>query len=482
MQTSELTARILGYFRQIAAIPRGSGNEGAITDWLEAFAREQGLEALRDENRNLVIRKPGQHGGEGAAPLILQGHSDMVCAKAEGSAHRFDKDPIRLVEKDGWLSADGTTLGADNGLGMAYICMLLADKALRHPPLEALITSGEEVGMTGMNAFDAGVLRGRRMINLDAEENGVLITSCAGGQRSVLTLPAPRTAPDSGSVAFRVGLSGLAGGHSGVDIHKGLGNAALLLGRVAAALMAEAEAQLCAVEAGSGANVIPASGQLTFYARPEYQTRLTACLEALSRDFRGELPSADGGLSLTLSPVEAADDPLTADSAAAVVRCLALLPYGAMRYLESLPGQVSLSSNPGVVATEAGHVAIQSLTRGNVNSGRDWVVAQLRALAALCGGSLETGSGYCAWEYAPESSLRQQALAAYRRHTGADMTASAIHGGLECALMAGKLPGLDMISLGPTLYDVHTPGERFELAAAQDFWAFLTDFIQTDLA
>lgn len=382
----------------------------------------------------------------------------------------------------GWLAADGTILGADNGLGVAFICMLLADKSLRHPPIEALVTSGEETGMLGMNAFDGGHLRGNGMINLDAEENGVLIASCAGGTRSELTLPVTRCRPNSGSQLHKIRLSRLSGGHSGVDIHKGGGNALLLLGRLMETLTEKADIQICGIAAGATANVIPVHGVLTLYMDPANREQIKSITEKLRRIFADELPSADGSFSIELSNYEEDVMAFTDKCSANIARCIALLPHGAMGFHERLPGQVRLSNNPGTIKTCVENVVIQSLTRGNINSTTDDVVHKLRVLSELCGGSLDVVSSYGAWEYTANSPLRELALQSYRRRTGEEMAVSSIHGGLECALMAEKIEGIDMISLGPTLLDVHTPNERFEVETAASFWAYLAGLISGELS
>jgi dipeptidase D len=470
-------ADVFAYFKTISAIPRGSGNEARVSEWMEDFGKTLGFPTIRDKHNNVVIFKTGQNGGECASPLILQAHCDMVCEKRDDASHDFSKDPIRVIEKDGWVFAGGTTLGADNGLGMAFICMTLADKSLRHPPIEAVVTAGEEIGMVGMGAFDASCLRAKRMINLDAEENGVLIAACAGGVRSEISLPVIRRAPKDGRKPYSVKLSGLAGGHSGVDIRKGTGNAALLAGWAATALLEEEDIELCGISAGTAVNVIPNRAEFTFYADPDRLGRIESILDGLRQTFIRELPSADGALACEIAVRERDVLPFTRETAENILRCAALLPYGATRFHEKLPGQVSLSSNPGVIKTDEGAIVIQSLTRGDVNSARERLVGKLRALAALCQGRFHVISRYDAWEYAPESPLRGMALRSYRKRFGSDMAVSSIHGGLECALMAGKIPDLDMISLGPTLFDVHTPNERFELQTAAAFWEYLAGLL-----
>jgi dipeptidase D len=472
-----IAADVLAYFREISAIPRGSGNEARISEWLEDFGKALGLPAIRDRHDNVVIFKAGQNGGERAAPLILQAHSDMVCEKRDASGHDFSKDPIKIIEKDGWISAAGTTLGADNGLGAAFICMALADKSLRHPPIEAVITTGEEVGMTGMGAFDASCLRAKRMINIDAEENGVLIAACAGGTRSEISLPVTRCGRKAGSKPYKVKLSGLAGGHSGLDIRKGAGNAVLLAVQAAAALLEEEDIELCGISAGTTLNVIPNEAELIFYADPARFGRVESILDELRLTFVRELPSADGALAFEAAGCECDVLPFTRETAENILRCAALLPYGAMGFHEKLPGHVSLSSNPGVIKTDDSTVVIQSLTRGDVNSARERLIGKLRALAALGKGQFRVIRSYDAWEYASESPLRLIALQSYRKRFGADMAVSSIHGGLECALMVGKISGLDMISLGPTLFDVHTPNERFEIQTAAVFWEYLAGLL-----
>jgi len=479
---NERMETVLANFKDISTIPRGSGNEARIGEWLEAFGKKTGLRVIRDAHNNVAIFKPGQNGGENASALILQAHSDMVCAKSDDSDHNFERDPIRLIEKDGWLSANGTTLGADNGLGVAFACMLLADKTLRHPPLEVLVTTAEEVGMDGMRAFDASCLAARRMINLDAEKNGVLIASCAGGARSELTLPVTRSRPENGYVVYKIALSGLAGGHSGIEIHKGCGNAILLLGRMMKILTQDFGIQPCSLYGGTGSNVIPSNGKLVFYADPQKRDVIAARAQELGRMFLSELPTLDRALCIDMNDSDSNFLPLTAKCSEKVSDCISLLPNGVIRYHEMLPGQVSLSSNSGTIKTDEQAIHIQNLTRGNVNTSTDHVVDKLRGLAELCGGRLEVGNYYGAWEYAPISMLRELALQSFKRQTGTDMIVASIHGGLECALMAQKIPGLDMISLGPTLYDVHTPTERFTLKTAEEFWVYLLGLISQELS
>lgn len=482
MGRHEIASNVLAYFESISTIPRGSGNEAQITEWLRSFANDLSLNVIKDSSNNVVIYKPGQNGGENAPTLILQAHSDMVCEKTDSSAHDFKKDSIHISEKNGWLTADGTTLGADNGLGVAFICMLLADKSLRHPPIEALITSSEEVGLVGMGAFDTGTLCGKRMINLDAEENGVLIASCAGGSRSELSLPVLRCEPKEGSVLYKIKLSGLSGGHSGVDIHKGGGNAILLIGRIMRTLLNEASVQICDIFAGAASNVIPVRGELVFFADPSKRAHIEFIAKELRRIFANELPSADESLSIELIGCNGNFQPFTDETIARIISCITLLPHGTMGFHEKLPGQVNLSNNPGAIKTTKESIVIQSLTRGNINSAMEQVVNKLRVLAVLCGGVLEITSSYSAWEYAPYSLLRELALKSYNRQLGKGMDVSSIHGGLESALMAEKIPGLDMISLGPTLWDVHTPNERFEIEAAAMFWAYLVGLISEELS
>ena len=401
MRAPGVIADVLDYFRTISAIPRGSGNEARISGWIEDFGKALELPAIRDRHNNVVIFKAGQNGGEYAAPLILQAHCDMVCDMRDTAGHDFSKDPIRVIERDGWVFADGTTLGADNGLGVAFICMALANKSLRHPPIEAVVTAGEEIGMVGMGAFDASCLGAKRMINLDAEENGVLIAACAGGTRSEISLPVTRRGPRDGSKPYRVKLSGLAGGHSGVDIHRGTGNAVLLAARAAAALLEEEDTDLCGISAGAAVNVIPNRAEFTFYADPARLGRIESVLDKLRLTLIRELPSADAALAFEITGCECDVLPFTRETAENILRCAALLPYGAMGFHEKLPGQVSLSSNPGMIKTDEEAVLIQSLTRGDVNSARERLVGKLRALSALGKGRFHVMSGYDAWEYAP---------------------------------------------------------------------------------
>ena len=475
------------WFAAIAQIPRCSHNEKGIGDWLVTFAEERGLAVRRDALGNVCIKKPAASGMEKAPTVILQGHMDMVCVKGEGSSFDFSKDAVKLKVEGDRLSADGTTLGADNGIALAYILALLDASDIPHPPLEAVITVQEEVGMEGAAGFDVAELAGEFFINLDSEEEGVFCVSCAGGRRSDVALPVARvpvTELEGNPAFFRISLGGLAGGHSGMEIDKQRGNANRLMGRVLTALAESFDVHLAAIAGGSASNVIPSECTAVICLKGGLPA-LRDSLAALAGTLRHELRAADGeGLTLTASPAEPEPTVLTRDACAKVLAALTLIPDGVVSMDLGMAGErmVESSSNLGQVTMENGAVIFSSLTRSSIGSRKEFIYSQIKTVAALIGGEATCYGDYPAWEFSPESPLRDVFHKAYASLFGKEAKAEGIHAGLECGFFYEKFRVLDrhvdFISFGPDITGAHTVKEAVSIASVERMWRLLLDVLR----
>ena len=453
--------RVFCYFEQLCGIPHGSGNVGAAADYLTEFARTHGLESERDGAENVVIRKPASPGYENAPVVILQGHTDMVCAKRADSDHDFLRDGLTLVTDGETVRADGTTLGADDGIAVAMALALLEDETAEHPALEVVLTSDEEIGLLGAKAFDCSKLQGKLLLNMDSEDEGVLTVSCAGGATVRLTLPVSRAL--RGGEVYTVEISGLTGGHSGAEIHKGRANAAVLAGELLRTC-----GGLVSIEGGSADNAIMPSCKLVLCGEgvPE---AARACEES----FRARYPEEN--IRVTVTPAgqtgaEVLDLPLGA--------FLARAPYGVQAMSKEIDGLVQTSLNLGIIRTEAGAIVMTYSVRSSVEKEKDGLCGTLSALAKEYGGSTEISGAYPAWEYRKESPLREHMCATFERMYGRPMRVEAIHAGLECGLFAGGIPDLDAVSFGPDMRAIHTPEESLSVASVARTWDYLKEVLR----
>lgn len=451
--------KVFYYFEQICGIPHGSGNTGKIADYLCFFAKAHGLEYEKDGQNNVVIRKPASGGYQDAPEVILQGHLDMVCAKVPGSDHDFLKQGVKPRVEDGKIRADGTTLGGDDGIAVAMVMAILADEELDHPALEAVFTTDEETGMYGVRALNMANLNGRLLLNLDSEEEGVLIVSCAGGSKTCLRFPFS-VKPGRGE-AYRVRITGLTGGHSGGEIHKGRANAAVLAGR----FLRESGLGLVSVNGGSADNAIMPECVLTVCGDgiPE------KCAEAEKR-FRAEYPAED---IRVLNEGADKRTPMVMDLDFASL--MEKLPYGVQAMSREIDGLVQTSLNVGIVSTEEEKKEVRLVysVRSSVNREKDALNRKLKEIASDFGGKAETTGEYPAWEYRKDSPLRDRMCEVYRKRFGKEMKVEAVHAGLECGLFADGLDGLDAVSFGPDMEGVHTPGEALSVASVERTWEYL---------
>ena len=475
------------WFEAISRIPRGSHNEKAISEWLAAFAKERGLAVIRDAHGNVCIKKPGTPGMETAPAVILQGHMDMVCVKGEGVTFDFEKDPIRLKMEGDRLTADGTTLGADNGIALAFILALLDAKDIPHPPLEAVITVEEEVGLVGAAEYDASVLTGTSFINIDSEEEGVFCVSCAGGRRSKISLPVETVDTTSLSGADRYGfftlsIGGLTGGHSGQTIDQQRVNAAILMGRVLHALSEEHGCYLADISGGSAVNVIPSTCSATICIDcPE--DMIGKELDALAKTYRHEFAASDGkGLTLQAAKTGALPQVFSRACTNKVIAMLTLIPDGVVSMDLNMEHMVESSTNLGMVRVEDGMVTFSSLSRSSVGSKKEFICAKLEKLARLTGAEIMFHGNYPAWEYSPTSRVRDVFMESYADLFGKEAKAEGIHAGLECGLFYDKFRELgrdvDFIAFGPDITGAHTVTESVSVPSVERMWRLLLEALR----
>ena len=466
-------ASVFHYFEEICRIPHTSHHEKALSDYCVQFAKEHGLACRQDAMGNLLIKAPATPGYEQQPGLILQGHLDMVGDKTADCPLDLEKDAIRPVVDGGFLRAEGTTLGADDGIAVAYALAVLDASDIPHPALEVVLTVCEEVGLLGADAMDFSDLEGRLLLNIDSEEEGVLTAGCAGGRRAECHLPVTRTTV-SGTL-LRAEFDCLAGGHSGAEIHKGRANAIVLLGRYLTLL--EDCGVTCFPQSFSGGakeNVIPKESAVTLLLPDGVTPQVRAAGEQLIARLRAEYGTADPDIRLRLTEEGRTEaSVLDAASAQRVRKALLLMPWGVQAMSMDVPGLVETSLNPGVIETAGDEVVLRFSIRSSVPSAKELLARKLQTLTELLGGSVKFHGDYPAWVFARESALRDRCVALYEAQYGEKPRISAIHAGLECGILSGKVEGLDCISFGPNLLNVHTPNERADIASVARVWEYL---------
>ncbi len=459
------------WFEALCAIPHGSGRTEAIGEFCVNFAKERGLRCRRDAAGNVVIWKDASPGYEDHAPVILQGHLDMVCEKDPDCDIDFQKDGLRLAVDGDRLFAQGTTLGGDDGIAAAYALAVLDDPALPHPPLEVLLTADEEIGMLGAAALDTSGIEGRTLINLDSEEEGILTVSCAGGATVTLSLPI-RTAPADALSLFRLELGGLEGGHSGEEIHKGRGNANKLLGEALDRLDCAAALRLAALSGGAKDNVIPRNASALFAAPAEAAPALGRAAEGFARVLRERYP-AEPEVFVRLTAADGTAPVWDRETTARALCLLREVPNGVQTMSRDIEGLVETSLNLGVLRCEDGALKLGFLVRSSVDRDKQFLRRLLADLAARRGAGYDERGVYPAWEYKKDSRLRERMVEVYEAKFGQKPKIRAIHAGLECGLLAGKLPGLDSVSCGPDMSGVHTARETLSLSSTARVWQYL---------
>ena len=470
--------KVFNYFEEISNIPRGSGNEREISDYLLNFAKKLGLEVIQDSALNIIIKKPATKGYENAPTVIIQGHMDMVCEKNNDTEHDFTKDPLKLRIVDDYIYATGTTLGADNGIAVAYAMAILASDDIEHPALEVLLTTDEETGMTGAMAVSKENIQGKMLINLDNEEEGFLLVSCAGGIRSKAVLNVEFEDVDHKEI-LAIEVTGLKGGHSGMDIIKERGNSNKLMGRVLKALIGEFDLNLISINGGSKNNAIPREAQAIIAVDKSEKEAIEKFVAKLNDLLRHELRAQDPGLSVTCSnKAEASSKMFTTESTENVIDLLYLYPNGINTRSVEIEGLIESSTNLGVVTTNENNIEFDSAVRSSIPSLKEEIVLRTKTIVELLGGEFTTNAGYPAWEYNANSKLREICQDVHKKMYGKEAEIVAIHAGVECGLFNENLGDLDMISFGPNLYDVHTPDEHMSISSVKNTWEYLLEILK----
>jgi dipeptidase D len=465
------------HFAALSAIPRASEREARARDYVLALAARLGLEATQDRVGNTVIRKPARPGREGAIPTALQGHLDMVCEKNQGTAHNFDTDPILLVRDGDWLTADGTTLGADNGVGVAAALAVMESDNIAHGPLEFVFTIDEESGLTGASEFPPGLLRSKYFLNLDGEEEGTLCIGCAGGINTV----ARRTValqPVLSGEGFRVRVFGLQGGHSGIDIHKGRGNAVRILGRVLQTLMDGLPVTIGEIEGGSKRNAIPREASATLALDGALQPKLRSLVAAIEAAIRTDLGAFDSGVQIALESAPRPQQALSDADAALVAGLLASQHHGVLAMSPDVAGLVQTSTNLAIVTAKDGQVEIETSQRSPIRASKMAAARMVSTIFQLAGFSVAHSGDYPGWKPEPSSDIVRKSQAVHLEILGKTPELVAMHAGLECGVIGEKYPGMQTISFGPHIVDVHSPSERLKISSVEPFWRFLTGLLE----
>ena len=465
---------VFRFFEELCAIPHGSGNTKGVSDWLMAFAQERKLEAYQDQLNNVIIIKEATPGYENAEPVLLPGHMDMVCEKAPGCTKDMDKEGLDLAVEGDTVYARGTTLGGDDGIAVAMALAILDAEGIPHPRLEAVFTVDEEIGMLGaVGMEDVSMLHGRRMLNLDSEVEGVFTVSCAGGNVTRCTLPIRREVFDGQVLTITVG--GLRGGHSGVEIDKGLGNACMLLGRVLNACGRETELRLISADGGLKDNAIPREATAVVSAA-DSQAVKAVCAQ-LDAKLKNECRTTDPAVFVSVREV-GTGVPMDESSSRRILTFLTCAPNGIQAMSADIPGLVQTSLNLGILTTEEYTVNASFCVRSSVDSQKQMLVERLACLTETLGGSVAVFGDYSGWEYRPDSPLRELLVEVFTEQYGYAPKIEAIHAGVECGIFAGKLPGLDCVSMGPDLTEIHTCRERLHIASVQRLWAMVLETLK----
>ncbi len=464
---------VLRFFEEISAIPRGSKNEEKISNYLVKFGKDRGFETIQDEHLNVIIKKPAKKGYEHVPSMIIQGHMDMVCEKNQETIHDFEKDGLKLRVEDGWLKATGTTLGADNGIAVAFALALLDSDNIGHPELEVLITADEEMGMTGAIALDPKLLKSKTLINIDTEEEGELYVSCAGGARGVFSVPVKFE--EKNQEGLHITIRGLQGGHSGCDAHEQRGNSNKLLGRVLDRIRNENNILLSSINGGSKDNAIPREADAIIVG-VSYDKALEI-IEECNEIFREEFRVSDRDVKVGVKRVEVSKV-MDKESTEKTISTLVLHPNGIKTMSLDIEGLVESSLNLGVIITEKDKVVYRSAIRSSLASRKLEIIAELSSMAKLTNCTFKDGAHYPAWSYRAESKIRETFEAVYEDLNDRKPGVKAIHAGLECGLFDEKFDEIDMISFGPDIRGAHTPEERVSLKSVENVWKYFVEVME----
>lgn len=469
--------KVFGFFEELCGIPHGSGNTKQISDYLVNFAKERGLKYYQDESDNVVIYKNASEGYEDAPVTILQGHCDMVAEKTPESDHDFEKDGLKLMVEGDYLTADGTTLGGDDGIAVAYMMAVLDDDSLKHPALECVITTDEEIGLLGAKALDTSVLNGKYLINMDSEEEGYLWISCAGGLSGISRIPVEYQ--DIDGEVVEVVIDGLTGGHSGAEIDKNRANANKLMGRFLYELGQKADFSIAELEGGTKDNAITRNSRALLVLNPDEKDILEEYVTTYQTELRKEYSGTDAGICVTaVFRGEKTISALNMISKEKVVFFLMNVPYGIEKMSGEIEGLVETSNNIGILKLNETEMKASCGVRSSVGSAKLYVSEKIQYLTEFLGGEYTVEGDYPAWEYKKDSKLRDIMVESYKELFGEEPYVKAIHAGLECGLFYDKIPGLDCVSYGPTMKDIHTTEEKLSISSTERMWEYLVKVLE----
>ena len=466
------------FFDQVTRVPRPSKKEGKMIQFLESFAKEYKITLKKDEAGNILMSKPATPGMEDRPTVVLQSHMDMVCEKNNGTEHDFENDPIETIIDGEWVRANGTTLGADNGIGIAAELAVLASEDIQHGPIECLFTVDEETGLTGAKALKEGFMTGSILLNLDSEDEGEIFIGCAGGVDTVATLRCEREAAPEEYVYYRFDAADMLGGHSGDDIDKGRANSVKVAARFVAAAAAKCGARLARIEGGNLRNAIPRESYAVVGVAKGQETELMAMFESFADEIKAEYHMTEPRMRLTLTPVAAPDTVFAASSQQALIGALMGVACGVLAMSQTVKGLVETSTNlASVKEPQPGSVVITTSQRSSVDSAKEYAMLMVESVFRLAGAEVAHSDGYPGWAPNPESLLLRRTTECYLRLFGSEAKVRAIHAGLECGLFLEKYPHLEMVSFGPTMRGVHSPDERLEIASVDKFWRLLREVV-----
>lgn len=470
---------VFKYFEEISNIPRGSKNEKNISDYLVSFAKKHSLEVYQDKKLNVIIRKSASKGYENSKGVILQGHMDMVCEKNSNTIHDFSKDPIKLKVVDNMLYADNTTLGADNGVAIAYALAILESNTIEHPPLEVVITTEEEIGMGGAMALNPSLIKGKYLINIDSEEEGSLLVSCCGGAKTILTLPVKYEKVNSEYSNYSIIISGLNGGHSGMDIIKQRANANKIIGRILSILSNEnIDFYISDINGGSKVNAIPRECKCSISFKSSEYKVVSSIINDILQNLKKEYESVDDNMCITIEENNFVENVFSKESTKNIISIISFIPNGIdtmSQVIENLPQS---SNNLGVISTLNNTVVFENALRSNISSLKQDILNRHKLIADTFNCDFIVNGDYPEWEYINESHLRNVFVESYKEMFNKEPIITAIHAGLECGILKEKMPHLDIISFGPDHFDVHSPNEHLSIPSTERMWNYLLDVLK----
>jgi len=476
----EKTKEVIKWFEEISKIPRCSKKEEKICKWLVDWAKEYNFEVETDEIMNVLIKVPATKGFENSPIVVFQGHVDMVCEKTPESTHDFTKDPIKLMYEDGWLTADGTSLGADNGIAVAMSLAMALDKSLEHGPLELLFTVDEETGLTGANFLKPGFIKGKLLINLDSEDEGVFTVGCAGGKDTDLSIPVNFESVPSGKTQYIVRAAGMKGGHSGIDINMGKANALRVLGRLLHAVgEAGVDFNIADIEGGTAHNAIPRDAHAIVYMNASDLSKVEEILKNKEKELKFEYSSVDPDVALSIAVAkESCSQVFSKESTDKTINLLLTVHHGVAAMSNDIDDLVETSNNFAKIKLEDGNIHILTSQRSSVVSRLEELTSRIEAIALIAGGKAESGGGYPPWQPNMDSKLLAQSKELYKRMFSKEPVIEIIHAGLECGIIGDKNPGMDMISIGPDLKYPHCPDEKVRVEAIGKVWDFVAELLK----